>query len=156
MTRPRLSAGHWLRPLLATGVESTHIHKSRSDLWVDVLARLSFIAEVCLQPDAMRCLRRCGVRQVHTVAKNLLGEYQQILLAAQVYGHTVSEEVLQVRLQMLTARTCHLEQELQELAYAYLRLLGDSNGERMSPLDVWLRGRADLHLAQADAIRRGI
>ncbi len=156
MTRPRLSAGSCLRPLVATMAGLPLAHKSRPELWVDLLARLSLTAQACSQPDAIRRLRSCGVRQIHTVSKNLLGEYEQMRLAAQVFGHTVSEEALQLRCRLLASQQGHLEQDLQELAYAYLRLLGDSADERLSPLDDWLRGRADLHLAQADAIRRGI
>ena len=156
MNRPRSSAGSCLRPLLATVAEMPLAHKSRPELWVDLLARLSLTAEACTQPPAIQRLRRCGVRQIHTVSKNLLGEFDQMRMAAQVFGHTVTDEALQLRRRMLATRTSQLEQALQELAYAYLRLLGDSAGERESPLDGWLRGRADLHLAQADAIRRGI
>jgi hypothetical protein len=157
MTRPPLSAGSCLRPLRAALAELSLDHKSRLELWVDLLARLTLAAQACAEAEGLRHLRRCGVRQTHTVAKNLLIEYEQILMATQVFGHTVSEADVQPRLQHLSDRRCSLEQELQELAYAYLRLLGDAVGpDPASAFDGWLRERADIHLAQADAIRRGV
>lgn len=145
-----------LMPLLATLTETVTDPPARRDLWVDLLARLSMAEAVCTEPETVRYLRQAGVRQTHTIAKNLSSEFEQARRVSRVLGHHITEESLHARRRLLSAQACSLDQEMQALADAYLRLLCHPNPTLPSPLDDWLRQRAEVHSAQADAIQRGI
>ncbi|MFY9514466.1 MAG: hypothetical protein WAQ05_26165 [Rubrivivax sp.] len=123
------------------------------ELWTELLAQLSHAASDCARPDVVRRLKRIGVRRTGTVAVNLDREYMRASQMAMAAGCTPQPQAVLLRAQTLLLRD-DLQQDLHDLARTYqqlLQLLAPPSGTQRHR---WLVGRARVHLAQAEALRR--
>lgn len=152
-TPPLLFGNEWFEAI------ATYTGRVQSDtygLWVDVLASLTLAAEVSTQPETNAHLRRCGVRVSRTLAQNLARELEQFYRITGWIGVVVPESVLQEKRDALANGDGVLDRVLEDLARAYLRLMTGPVVAKGSPLDSWFQSRAMVHMAQVDAIRRGV
>ncbi len=130
-----------------TGMHSALAHAQ----WVVLFAHLSHTARRCAQADVAGQLKSLGVRRTQTVVISLAREYVHARDLAGALGVTPSvDEVWRTAYAMPLHD--HLAKHFRELAQAYLKLLWITAPREGSPLSRWLRERASVHTAQAQAI----
>ena len=126
---------------------------SLQGLWTQLLVRLSCAAWQCAKPDASQRLTAFGCPRARTVVSSLERERakaQRIATAAGFEPHP--EEVL--RLTRELSGGDNLYNEFHGLAENYRLLLLAMHPPCGTLLYRWMLGRARVHFAQAEAIRR--
>jgi hypothetical protein len=130
----------------ATGLEA---------LWTELLVQLSHTVQECAQPEAIDRLKKLGIRRPQTAAVRLAREYVKTFEAACDSGFALRQQAI---LQRAGARAFRndLDHDFRELARSYERLIEAAAPPKTSLLLRWLQGRMVVHLAQADALMRGM
>ena len=117
--------------------------------WANLLARLSHMAHRCAQADMIDQLKAFGVRRTRTVAIMLGRECDRAWREALANDFTLSRSQVQRHARELCARQPP-DEDFRALADAYRQLLIMTHD---ASLRRWLGGRADVHDAQAKAMR---
>jgi len=136
----------------STGREHT-VHLEA--LWTELLVQLSHTAQECAQPEAIDRLKKLGIRRPKTAAVRLAREYVKTFEAASDSGFAPPQQA--IMRQAGERPFCNdLDHDFIALARSYERLIAAVQPPRTSQLFRWLQGRVEVHLAQADALMRGM
>lgn len=123
-------------------------------LWIDLFVQLSHTAQECAQPGTVQGLKAFGIRRPTQVTLSLAREYAKAHEMATEAGFSTSPHHVSclMRERLLSN---DLDRDFQVLAEAYRLLLLAMQPRSGSSLSRWLEGRAQVHFAQAKAIRQG-
>lgn len=124
-------------------------------LWTELLVQLSHTVQECAQPAAIDRLKKLGIRRPKTAAVRLAREYVKTFEAASDSGFAPSQQAIMRRVG--ERPFCNdLDHDFVALARSYERLIEAVRPPKASLLFRWLQGRVEVHLAQADALTRGM
>lgn len=138
-------------PCLPDGADRALLHR----LWNDLLVRLAHTARESAQPDAVRRFKALGIRRPTTVSTSLAREYARSHALAAAAGFVLPHEDILRTVRELPFGA-DIDDDFDMLARDYGQLLREAQPPSGSLLFRWLRARAHVHAAQAEAIRRGI
>jgi len=145
-------AAHAAMPCMLCLPDSTNL-LSVEGLWTQLLVRLSCTAWECAKPDATQRLTAFGSRRPRTVISSLAREHAKAQSMATASGFKLHPEDI-LRLMRELSRDDNLHHDFRGLAENYRLLLLAIDPPSGTLLHRWLKGRAQVHFAQAEAIRR--
>jgi hypothetical protein len=150
---PHDRAGRGAKPCLRCLPEGASA-LSVQGLWTQLHVRLLWTTWECAKPDAIGRLAALGIRRPRTVVLSLAREYVKAQSMATVAGFKPHPQDVS-QLAREPSHYDNLDDNFRGLAENYQLIM-----QAMEPLSEtllyrWLRGRAMVHFAQAEAIRRG-